>query len=234
MKTITSLIFSILLLLSSGFGSFGTEKTEVRNLSGFSSINVSTGIDLFITMGNVESVKVVADDDIIDQLKTEVEDGTLKIYMKSRSLFSWNWNKVRKVYVQLKTLEKLDASSGSDVVSENTLRGSKIAISTSSGSDVKLDLVYDEIKIDSSSGSDAELSGECNLLEAHSSSGSDIDAADLESKVCHASASSGADAVVNASDEIHADASSGADIRYIGNPANKDLNESSGGDVTRK
>ena len=39
-------------------------ETQNRNVKGFNAINVSTGIDLYLTMGNEESVKIVADDDI--------------------------------------------------------------------------------------------------------------------------------------------------------------------------
>jgi hypothetical protein len=233
MKTSSSFLLSMFFLFLISFASSGAEKTENRSIRDFSSIKVSAGIDLFLTMGDAESVKVVADEEIIDNIKTEVEGGTLKIYVKSKPFFL-NWNKTRKVYVSFKRLVDLDASSGSDVVSENTLKGSKINISSSSGSDVNLKLEYDEIQVHSSSGSDAELSGSCNVLTASSSSGSNISAPELRSKVCHVDVSSGADAVVYVSDELNADASSGGDVRYLGNPKTKNINESSGGDVTAK
>ncbi len=233
MKTISFIFLSVFCFCSIFTVSAGDEKTQIRNARDFSSVKVSAGIDLFLTMGDAESVKVVADNEIIDNIITEVEEGTLKIFVKNRP-FSWNWNRTQKVYVTLKTLEKLDASSGSDVVSENLLKGNKIRISSSSGSDVKLNLEYDEVQMDSSSGSDAALSGTCRVFVAHSSSGSDINAPELRSKTCHVSVSSGADAVVFASEELEADASSGGDVRYLGNPKTKDINESSGGDVASK
>jgi len=233
MKRIMLILSSILIISLNQFASAGTDKTEIRNHSGFTSVKVSSGIDLFLTMGDAESVKVVADGEIIDRIKTEVENGTLRIYFKSTSL-NWNFNKKRQVYVTLKSLVNLDASSGSDVVSENLLKGNTIEVSVSSGSDVKLNLEYQEIRIDSSSGSDAELSGSCNNLKAESSSGSDIDATGLKSKNCQVNVSSGADAIVFVTDELKANASSGGDIRYLGNPGSKDINESSGGDVAAK
>jgi hypothetical protein len=233
MKKLPLILLSLFLLSFNEFSIAGSEKTEDRKLSGFSSVKVSSGIDLFLSMGDAESVKVVADEDIIDNVKTEVENGTLKIYMKFKG-FNLNWNRTHKVYVALKSLENLDASSGTDVIAENVMKGNRIKISASSGSDVKLKLEYDDIQIDSSSGSDAELTGTCNTLKASSSSGSNITAPDLKSKKCHVSASSGADAVVYVSEELEADASSGGDVRYLGIPRSKNINESSGGDVTGK
>ncbi|WP_340111692.1 head GIN domain-containing protein [Maribellus mangrovi] len=208
-----------------------SDKTENRNLSGFNAIDVSTGIDLYISMGSSEAVKVVADDDVIDDLKTEVRNGTLHIYTKRNNWLNWGDNKTRKVYVTVTKLEGIDASSGSDVESENTLDGEKLDISASSGSDIELDVHYKNLSLDTSSGSDAELRGKVKYLKLSASSGSDIDAAELESQYCKVSASSGSDISLTVTDELEANASSGADIVYHGNPQMRDIDESSGGDV---
>ena len=237
MKTFKNLsILLIALVLGANIQSFAfsTEKTETRNLKDFDKIKVSSGIDLFVRMGETEEVKVVADGDIIDQVITEVKDGTLKIYMKQNNNWNWGITKSRKVYVSVKELERLEASSGSDVNSENTLTGESLKVSASSGSDITLEIHYKNFTLDTSSGSDARISGKTKNFEAESSSGSDIKAQDLESVICKVSVSSGSDATVNVSDELYANASSGADVRYYGNPQVKDINESSGGDVTQK
>ncbi|GAB1451270.1 hypothetical protein MASR2M47_13260 [Draconibacterium sp.] len=237
MKTFKKLsILLIALILGSNIQAvaFSSEKTENRNLKDFTSIKVSAGIDLYLRMGETEEVKVVADGDIIDKVITEVKNGTLNIYMKQNNNWNWGNTKSRKVYVSVKELVKLDASSGSDVNSENTLTGESLEVRASSGSDVNLDIYFKNFSVDTSSGSDARISGKTKNFEASASSGSDIKAQDLESVICKVSVSSGSDATVNVSDELYANASSGGDVRYYGNPQVKDINESSGGDVTHK
>jgi hypothetical protein len=49
---------------------------------------------------------------------------------------------------------------------------------------------------------------------------------------CRASASSGSDTEVHATKQLKARASSGGDVRYKGSPSQKDIDESSGGDVS--
>jgi hypothetical protein len=237
MKTWKQLVLlTLVTIITAGTALAGNEDvTENRKVKNFNAIKVSTGIDLYITMGENENVKVVADEDIIDKLKTEVKDGTLSVYIKQNDWFGWKGgNKTRKVYVELKELVALKASSGSDVYCENTLKGDALKVSASSGSDVNLNVFYKNLSIDTSSGSDAKAKGKVKFLEVEASSGSDIKAHDLESKVCKARASSGSDISVNVSDEIYAHASSGADIKYYGNPQVRDTDESSGGDVRRK
>jgi len=99
-----------------------SDESEVRKVKDFNAIKVSSGIDLYLKMGESESVKIVADDEIIDNIITEVKDGTLHIYMKKGNWFNWGGNKTRKAYVKVKELNAINASSGSDVKSENTLK----------------------------------------------------------------------------------------------------------------
>lgn len=232
MKILKTFILLAFIAISATAVAGNSKETQTRDVQNFNAIEVSSGIDLYITMGERETVKIVADDAIIDNIKTEVKDGTLHIYMKKSSWFNWSRNNSRKAYVTVKELTELHASSGSDVESKNTLKGESLEVSASSGSDVELDIHYKNFSINTSSGSDAEISGKTKYLKAAASSGSDIDASGLESQYCKVQASSGSDISVTATEELKADASSGADIAYHGNPKKKDIDESSGGDVT--
>ncbi len=237
MKTFRKLFIITLLTtigLTNSVFAGNSDETEIRNVRDFHAIKVSTGIDLYLKMGDTEEVKVVADDDIIDKLITEVDEGTLRIYMKKSNWTNWGFSKTRKVYVTVKELNAIDASSGSDVNSENTLTGESLKLRASSGSDISLDVVYKNLSLDTSSGSDAKVKGKVKNFEAQASSGSDINARELETVICKVSVSSGSDASVSVSDELYARASSGGDVNYYGNPQIKDIDESSGGDVNRK
>ncbi len=233
-KTISTLLLLAIFAINASAFAFVSDKTEIRKVENFNAVKVATGINLYLKMGDSEEVKVVANDDAIEKIITEVKNGTLSIYIKKSGWGNWGFNKTRKVYVTVKELVALDASSGSDVRSENTLKGEELKVSASSGSDVELDIIYRNLSISASSGSDAKISGKTKYLTVDSSSGSDINAGNLESKICKATASSGSDILVNVSEELNASASSGADIRYRGNPVGKDINKSSGGSVRAK
>lgn len=236
MKTIklfALILFSIALFQSSAVqaGNAGGNR-QTRQISGFHGVSVSTGIDLYLTQKNVEEVVVEADTDDLEKIITKVEGGILKIYIKEKSWFNMNWNKnPRKVYVSFKNLDKLEASAGSDVNSQGVLKFDKLNLDASSGSDIKLELDVNELSVESSSGSDISLKGKASFVQADASSGSDIHASELQTKKCIATASSGSDIRIYVTDELNANASSGGDISYSGNPAQKDINESSGGDV---
>lgn len=205
---------------------------QTRQISGFHGVSVSSGIDLFLSQKNTEEVVVEAESDDLNKIITEVEGGILKIYIREKSWFNMNWSKSnRKVYVSFKLLDKLDASAGSDVVSQGFFKLDNLDLDVSSGSNVKIELEANKISAESSSGSDLNIAGKVTYLQVNASSGSDINAADLQARKCIASVSSGSDIRINVTDELDASASSGGDISYSGNPKSKEINESSGGDV---
>lgn len=207
-------------------------RKQDRKVSSFHSIKISTGIDLVLQQSSTTEVTVEADDDLINDLITEVKNETLHIYLDRK--ISWGWNRTMKVFVNCPDLVKLDSSAGSDVKTEGVFKTEEFTLEVSSGSDVDFHVDASKVRINTSSGSDAKVKGTTGMLTASSSSGSDLDASELKARVVEVSASSGSDASVYASEKLNARASSGADISYYGNPTQKNIDESSGGDVSKR
>jgi hypothetical protein len=193
----------------------GNVQTIERTLNGsYDQIEVSRGLDVYLTQGDTESISVQADENLHDIIKTEIEGDVLKIYAEENISYS----SAQKVMVSIKDISKISASSGSDVYATNTLIVDALKLETASGSDMKLEIKANSVECSASSGSDLKLSGETTSFIANASSGSDINAGDLMAVTSRVKASSGADITVNTSKELYAKASSGADIRYLGNP----------------
>ena len=203
---------------------------EERSVSGFDEIAVSTGIEVVLNQDSFEKVVVEADENIQKILKTEVNGGKLKIYLEE----GVNYAKKMKVYVTLKQLKSLEASAGSEVKTDGKINAENLKIHSSSGSEVKMEVNCTILSLDSSSGSELTVSGTTQVLKAESSSGSELHASKLIAEKGEASSSSGSELEVNATKEIKAHASSGANVTVYGNPAIRDTNSSSGGDVDFK
>lgn len=220
-KFIVGLIVSILLMscingnLVTGISGNGNVETIERQIhEDFNEIKVSRGLDVYLTQSDAVSLKVQADENLHDIIMTEVENNVLRIYADKNIKRASS----KKVMVSFKDVSKISSSSGSDVYSTNTITTESLELSTSSGSDMELDVNTQVLECDSSSGSDLRLSGKTDKLYAEASSGSDIKAENLKTSTCEARASSGAGITVNTSKELYAKASSGGDIKYYGNP----------------
>src|SRR5665647_2399682 len=108
--------------------------------------------------------------------------------------------------------------------------------SVNNASKMKVYVTLKQLKsLEGNSGADVKSAGRINAeslkIHASSSSDSDLNAAKLAAEKGEVSASSGSDLDVTATKEVKAHASSGADVTVYGNPAIRDTNRSSGGDV---
>lgn len=211
---------------------------KARSLKNFQSIQVSHGIDLYLTQSSEEAVAVsAAKDEYRDKIITEVEDGVLKIYYEKEN-GGWNWggdwgNRKLKAYVSVKTLERLSASGGSDVFCEGVIKAGDLKVQISGGSDLKGNFSCNLLALSASGGSDADLKGKAVNLKISASGGSDVDAYELSSETCQVHSSGGSDVNVNVSKSIDAHASGGSDIHYKGTPTETKTNKSGSSDIRR-
>ena len=238
MKTIQFLFLSLFLVGSSSciinlpdtvYGS-GDVITEERSVSNFNKLKVSSGIDVIIKYGNSESLEIKADDNLIEHIITEVEDGTLKIYTNK------NLRKARSMtaYLEYKKLNSIRISSAGDVSCTNKMVTDKLKIYISSAGNLDLEVEAEEIICDISSSGDAQLSGTADLLEVDLSSAGDLHAFELIAKKCNVSCSSAGDARVYATEELDLRCSSAGNIYYKGEAKLVSSHSSSAGSIVRK
>ncbi|MGE0867366.1 MAG: hypothetical protein AB7P03_02305 [Kofleriaceae bacterium] len=71
-----SLVVAVSFLVGCAAAEAGPPKTERRNVSSFSAIDISTALDVDFTIGKTASVKVIADADIVAKVKTVVDRGS--------------------------------------------------------------------------------------------------------------------------------------------------------------
>jgi phage pi2 protein 07 len=212
------------------------KNAQSRNVKGFHGIRVSSGIDLYLTQGNEEAVAISATDQgVRERIKTEVENGVLKIYINNNG-FHWSMHDMKmKAYVSFKNLDELGASGGSDIYPQSKLKVSKLDIRLSGGSDLKdADVDVQEMYIDQSGGSDVKISGQVQNLKVEASGGSDLHGYELTTDICNIRASGGSDARITVNKELNIDASGGSDIYYKGSGVIKELRTSGSSSISKK
>lgn len=235
LKKASALLFAATLITAchvNGFNKVTGNKnvtTKERTISKpFTKVDVSQGITVYITMSENVSLTVEADENLHEHIKTEVHNGVLKIFTEETI-----WKaKARNIYIKAPNINAMKASSGSEIISDNTLISSNFDIKASSGASMNLILNSESVFSSTSSGSSIELKGKSFSHTSKASSGSVIDANALNSKEVIVHASSGASIDVNATENLIAKASSGGHIEYSGNPKKIERKSSSGGAIS--
>jgi hypothetical protein len=207
---------------------------QVRTVSGsFHGVSVSGGIDLFLSQGD-EAVAVSAEKtEHRDRIKTEIVNGVLKIWYDSKSGININFGDAKRLraYVSYKTLKSLDASGGSDVTVDGTIKSNELRLDLSGGSDFKGKVEVENLKVNQSGGSDITISGRASTLSVDASGGSDFSGYELVTEICDLEASGGSDIEITANKELSAQASGASDIHYRGKPNVKKAQASGASEV---
>jgi hypothetical protein len=257
------IVFALLLLV--GFAVNAQEKTSViydenaqlRKVSSFTAISVSSAIDLYLTQSNKNDVAVSAsNDEIRDHIVTEVVGGTLIIRLGDRGTWmSWKkWGNYKtKAYVSIKDIDALTASGASNVHLVNTIESPKMRIKLSGASDFKGNLkagvlMYqltgasdykgevsaNSIDIDGSGASKIELTGNVDDLAVEVSGASDAKLYNLTAKGAILRASGASNISVTVTEILRANSSGASDINYKGNPNVKESNTSGASSIRRR
>ena len=208
------------------------QKRDVKNFHG---VRVSNGIHLYLSQGNEEAVAVSAsDEEYTNRIKTEVDNGILKIYYDHGNL-PWHMEGKRlRAYVSFKAIDQLRANSGAEVEVDGAIKSSDLSFEFTSGSSFNGRVESSSLKVDQNSGAETQISGTTGNLRVDISSGSSFKGYDLETETCDASTSSGATLKVTVKKELTASASSGGQIYYKGGGVIRDISTSSGGEVTKR
>jgi len=197
----------------------------------FDGINVSTGIDVYLTQGDSEKIIVEADENLHDYLMTEVKNGTLRIYFDNVSIRS---AERKRVYVTMKDIRSLRTSSAGDIIGETPIKCGDVLLESSSAGNIKLELYARNVNVEISSSGDITLSGEAETLNADLSSAGDLNALNFKVRDADLNVSSAGDADIYVTHKLTARVSSAGDVRYAGEPEIIDARTSSAGTVRKR
>lgn len=207
-----------------------------RNLNGsFTAIDVSGGIEIYLSQGSEESLAVSASDQkYMDRFKTEVVNGTLKIWFDNNNYhYKSERGKKLKAYVSFRSISKLNVSSGAEATVYGSITSDELSLDVSSGASLHGGMNVKNMTADISSGASVKITGKSDKIKANLSSGAEFKGYDFAVDYCDAKASSGANMHITINKELSAKAGSGADIRYKGAGLIRDIKVSGGGAVKK-
>src|SRR5262250_1195363 len=165
-KILVCLLLVPITLAVMGQKTVADPNAEKRNVSGFHAIEVSSGIDLYLSQGQETVVISAIESKYRDKIKMEVKEGVLKIWYENNWKFE-HGDKKLKAYVSFKDLDMLTASGGSDIYVDGSISVSKLSLHISGGSDFEGKVNLNEMKVESSGGSDVKISGNAKSLVVH-------------------------------------------------------------------
>ena len=206
--------------------------TENRTASGFNSIDVSGAIDVYVKQDSTTSVKVEADDNILQYIEVHTEGSTLEIYTEANIRLRPS-NKI-KVWVSNPSYKEFTVSGASSIRSENEITSTDVLhLSLSGASEGRLEFNAPKVSVDLSGASNAGIKGKTKDFEGEVSGASEIRCFDLLTENANVDASGASHIEVYASVKIEGQASGASSVNYKGN-AQVNVEKSGASSVNKK
>ncbi len=193
-----------------GIEGSGDQETRQLELGEFNRIAIGGAFELEASLGDEQQVAVTIDDNLWDNLVTEINGKTLRIGWKENCSPDVDC----RLVVTVKELKGLDVHGASDVFIAD-FRG-------------------DSFEFDVSGAAELEMSGQVDDLKISVSGAGEINTRELKAKNVEISVSGAGEADVYASESFHGKVSGVGDITYWGDPEEKKTSVSGMGEIRGK
>ena len=194
--------FAAFAVAGCAIGDDGPTTTQNRDVAAFTRVENDDSVDVQLSVGDAQHVRVRAGEKVIGKVKTEVRDGTLRVRFPHHGI------------------------GGDRVVAEATVPSLTSVESTGSGDTVVEHLKADAFDVRSDGSGNVVLDGEVGRLGVDVSDSGDADLAGLRAGSAKVSSSGSGNVDVRASKALDVDMDGSGDVRYHGNPS---LNKSDDG-----
>lgn len=210
-----------LLLVIVFFSSTVSAKEEVRNVSAFSKVSLRISAKVYLTQGEKQSVRVIAESETLEELITEVKDRSLVIRYPNNTFFrNWNPGKV-EIYITVPEVEGLSVSGSGDIFSES-IKSRIIDFAVSGSGNIEIENLTAE-KVDTGISGSGNIrlksGGVANELRARISGSGNVDAGGFEALNVDVQTSGSGNCHVISNGALNVKVSGSGSVYYSGNPS---------------
>lgn len=196
-------------------------KEEIRDVPPFSSISLRISAKVYLEQGDKQSVRVVADDETLEELITEVKNRTLNIRFPNKNVFKkWSPGKI-EVFITVPGIDELNVSGSGDIIAEE-IDSRFLDLTVSGSGNIEIAHLTSEKLSASVSGSgniEIKDGGIAEEFKTRTSGSGNIDARGFEAKNVDVQTSGSGSCSVISNGTIKARVSGSGNVYYSGNPA---------------
>ena len=192
----------------------GNVVTEARQLPDFNRIHLKGSGRVFLTRGEMPSVEIKTDDNILPIIKTEVSDGKLVISHE-------NYNPrptTLHYFITVNDLKGVAVSGSADITSDDKFISDNFSADISGSGDVRLELEVERLESDISGSGSMRFSGKTDLLDASITGAGNIRALDMEARNVSLKITGSGNCEVNAFETLDVKITGSGDVKYNGSP----------------
>lgn len=219
-KFTNEILFLFLIVILSGCSNNdhikgnGKEALDKRETATFNAIEIQGNYEVKLIEGDEENLEVIADENIIPHINTEVVDNTLKISNKVKIKNKENV----KINIYYNKLKSLHCGGASSIKSDFPVHSKDLVLSMSGTGLIDIEIISKMLELNLSGTGLIKLSGHVEKEVLNLSGAGKLNASNLKSKDCNIQLSGIGSAQLHVEDHLDAHLSGVGGITYRGNP----------------
>jgi hypothetical protein len=189
--------------------------SQQRNAGSFHSVDVSGGIKVHVRQDAASSVKVEADQNLMQYIDVYNDGSTLVI--KEKDGFNLNPSKDIVVYVAAPVFKDIDVSGACDIIGDGPISGSEeLSMHVSGSGDIIMQVALPKVSAEISGSGSVNLKGQATNFSASVSGSGDVKCFELVTDNTKLDLSGSSDAEITANKQLDIEASGSSNISYKG------------------
>jgi hypothetical protein len=192
------------------------------NLNDFNEISVQDNIDVIITQSTIQNYRIEPSDVV---LKINNQSGKLSISRDENK-------KAVTVYINCIKLNAIEVLGSADVRTTNEIQTDDFKVGLTGSGDLTVKLKANNVSAALAGSGDLNLEGTTQNLTATVAGSGDLRASKLMSENVKVEVAGSGDADVSASKNLDASVAGSGDIKYVGNPATRNVNIVGSGSIS--
>ena len=227
------LIFSgmaLLLTVSMAFNS--SAQTVTRNVSGYTGVSCGGPFNVFIKIDGTESIKLDVDANVVNDIKTEVENGVLKVEFKD------HWKNHRNIqraniYITAKTLRYLGNSGSGNTTVDGVMSAQNARVALSGSGNIKTAVKSSTLDLSLSGSGSIDIKGSASTADIHIAGSGEVNGKDLKTQTVEASISGSGSVNIIADKTVSASIAGSGSVLYSGNATTGNTHYAGSGRVSK-
>ena len=211
-----ALISFIIFLLS------GNVFAQDINLSDFNEISIQDNLDVILTQGATNSYRTEPKEVSVDILNTG-NKLTIKRGADKKSV---------TVFVNFTQLNSISVLGSASVVVNKPMQANNLKLSLTGSGDLRVNVVAANVEASVAGSGDVYVEGTTTNLQGAVAGSGDLMAANLKAENVKIEVAGSGDAAVNVTNTLDASVAGSGDIRYVGNPATRNVNIVGSGSIS--
>lgn len=232
-KILRLMVTGVLALISFGCSvrtAAGVTREEERKVEAFHSVVISGSENLFVSQGSDQKLRIVADDDVLRVLKTQVRNGVLYVEIDEDY---FRYDSDINVYVTMPTIEMFHVVGSGDVTGETPIVSDHLTLKISGSGRIMMDVKAQSIKTSIAGSGDVRLTGSTESHDVGISGSGSVSALEMTADRYDISISGSGASKVHVKSSLDISISGSGKVSYTGNPDKLNTQVSGSGTIRK-